>query len=278
VAYQGLIAFAGSGRPELDRAAECAVVESVLASGKTCFHVMGTGARVRAQNSVVVSGGEAFFLDPGPAPDAWRSLTALLPWLTVNTGGELLLTASLPAWWPLCDREVKYAPRGRFNTQVLLERNTLALRGSLIRLADAFDLTRPAADAYVVQAAANVFADPFQGSPRRSGLLLCEADALTHGLLVWRGDGNVYDSGFRYFVGCADRLPDAAQPFSVWTRLWGSASDVQAVPLDLPAPDRKLNLDDPRTELLVPVYVRARIKASPPGSDLIKPPAPVKKK
>jgi hypothetical protein len=274
--YQGLIAFAGSGRPETDRAAECAIVDTVLASGKSCIHTLGVGGRVRLQNSVVLSGGEAFYLDPGPSADALRPLSALLPWFTANVGGELLLTASLPVWWRACQGELKYPPRERLNTQVLLERNTFAVQGSLVRLGDCADRQGPPADAYIVQGQSNVFVDPSRTSPRRSGILTFDADALMHGLLIWRGEGNVYDSGFRYFLSSTERPSDTPASLAAWTRLWGPAGEVEVMPLALQSGDRRLQPEDPRPEALVSVYMRARIKG-PPGSDLIKPPPPMKK-
>jgi hypothetical protein len=275
--YQGLIAFAGSGNPETDRAAECAVVDSVLASGNSCFHTLGTGGRIRLQNSLVFSGGEAFHLDPGPPADSWRPLSALLPWFTANMGGELLLTGSLPVWWTACQRDLKYPPRSRFNTQVLLDRNTFALRGSLVRLGQAADVTAPLTDAYILQGQANVFVDPFPGLPRRSGLLLFEADALTKGLLVWRGDGNGYDAGLRYFVSSADRPADPSSSRNVWTRLWGTPGERRPQFIEVQPADRRLSLDEPRPDLLAPILTRAKLKGPPPGADSGKLPAAPKK-
>src|SRR4029077_4419535 len=66
--YRGGILLEGSGEIAPDRARDCAVVNSVLLSEKPCIQTQGNGARLRHHNSVLVSGGEAVYLDPGEAP------------------------------------------------------------------------------------------------------------------------------------------------------------------------------------------------------------------
>jgi hypothetical protein len=252
--FQTLIAFHGSGRTEADRAQECLIVDSMLASGKRCLRSVGVGARLRLHNNVFIAGEDVLYLDPGPAPDQWRILAALLP-----------------AWCEAFERDLHFAPRARLNAQCLLENNTLALRGPAVRLGDAPDVAVPPAEPFVVKANGNVFCDPFAGSTRQAGLVTFEGDALARGLLVWQGDGNAYDKGLRYGLVPADKPAETPQVYATWARRWGSAGDRQAVLFDVTGAERKLNLDFPKlASLAPPAGLRAKAKGALPGSDLVK--------
>jgi hypothetical protein len=257
--YQGLLSITGSGKTEADQARECVCVDSVLASGKCCVYSLGVGVRVRLHNSVVIAAGNAFHLDPGPPPEQWQ----MLAWL-------------LPAWCDAFGKELELPHRNRLSSQLILEHNTVAFRGALLRLSDAPDITEAPAEPYHVRAQANVFWDPFQGDTRGASLLAFEGQALPRGLLVWQGDGNVYDRGLHHQIAPIDRTTPA-QPHSAWTRCWGKAGDADALMVDLPAAERKLDVDFPKLEhLLLPAALRAKLKGPLPGSDLIKPTAPRK--
>ncbi len=112
-------------------------------------------------------------------------------------------------------------PAPRLNLQCLLENSTVAAQQSVARLADAPGAA-PAEPA-VVQARANLFLNPFPGAPNRAGLLLFEGDSLTRGLLVWQGEGNVFDA--RLYFQAADKAPDQRQPRAAWARTFGASSD-----------------------------------------------------
>jgi hypothetical protein len=258
--YRGLLSITGSGQTEADRARECVCVDSVLASGKCCVHSLGVGARVRLHNSVVVAAGNAFHLDPGPPPEKWQILAALLP-----------------GWCDAFRKELSWTPRTRVSSQLVLEHNTVAFRGSLIRLGDAPDFSEAPAEPYHVRAQANVFWDPFAGDTRGAGLLAFEGEALPRGLLVWQGDGNAYDRGLHHAMAPADRTPPA-QSHAAWTRCWGKAGDAEALLVDLTPAERKVDVDFPKLEqFLLPAAARAKLKTPLPGSDLIKPPAAPRK-
>lgn len=64
--FAGLIGFEGSGDSSAALARDCGIAESVLAAGNTCVHSIGSGARVRLRDCVVVAGRDAVHLDPGP--------------------------------------------------------------------------------------------------------------------------------------------------------------------------------------------------------------------
>jgi eukaryotic-like serine/threonine-protein kinase len=250
--YRGLIHFVGSGKGESDRALEAAVADSVLASGRACASVEGTGARLRIHNSVLVSGGDALELRPGAPADKWRLLAALLP-----------------GWNDVWSREFRLPQRQRANGQVILERNTVAVRGALLRLGDAGDFLAPVAEPYFVLARSNVFLDPFADGTRAGGMLAAEGRALGRGLLVWQGDGNVFDKGLHFYVAAADRLPTKPQEFDAWVRAWGLAGEQSPVALDVTKAERKLDLNRPEPGQLA--FLRAKLKSVNAGSDLARP-------
>jgi hypothetical protein len=198
--FQGLIFFEGTGEEDPDLARQFTLNRTVLVSGKIGLHVAGQGAHVRLHNCAVVTGQEAIRLTPGQAPDR-------------------------------APRE-----RSRLNVYCLLEQTTVAARRAAIVLADA-SLFRTPVEPVVVQARSCAFLNPFVGpnlkDPHPAGLLLGEGDALARGLLLWQGDGNLFDKRLHFFaMPTPAPLPDQRQPYAVWTRLWGSPGERQPL-LDL---------------------------------------------
>lgn len=256
--YQGLVWFGGSGKPEPGRARELASVNTVMASGRSCVTVAGVGARLRLHNSVLIAGGDALRLDPGPAPDKWKPLLALLP-----------------AWCPAFSTELKIPPRSRLNVQCLLENNTFAVGGAVVALGDAPDLAGATVDPYWIRARANVVLDPYASTTHRAGLVRFERDALPRGLLVWQGADNAFDKGLYYHIAEADAV--LAQPFAAWAQVWGPFGEVNSLPFDMTAAERKLDLNFPNLDLLAPASLRNKARTPPPGSDLVKPGTPAKK-
>jgi serine/threonine-protein kinase len=158
------------------------------------------------------------------------------------------------------------APVGRLNAQCVLEHSTVATRQSVFHVADASKLAAPV-EPLVIQARANLFLDPFAGSVHQAAILRYDSDALVHGLVVWQGDGNVYDKHYHTYVTAADAAPGAQQSHAIFERLWGPLGDRQASFLDMPTarmidPD-KLALD----RLAVPGSFRPKGKGLP-GADL----------
>jgi tRNA A-37 threonylcarbamoyl transferase component Bud32 len=121
------------------------------------------------------------------------------------------------------------ADQPRLEVQGALRHNTLAVKRAVIHLKDA-----PAVQAMVepilMQAIANVFMDPFAGPSSQAGVLLYEGDALNGGLLVWQGQGNLYDKRFLFYTQPeGEAFPDKPQAYPTWTQLWGTIGDRQPV-------------------------------------------------
>jgi hypothetical protein len=116
----------------------------------------------------------------------------------------------------------------------LLENCTVAAQRAALFLGDVPRLDRPPAEPILFQAKACAFLNPFSAPPA-SALLVFEGDALARGLLVWYGEGNVYDSRLPTFAAPAGAAPP--QTYSLWQRLWGSPGDRQPL-LDVPLKGR----------------------------------------
>jgi serine/threonine-protein kinase len=117
----------------------------------------------------------------------------------------------------------------RLEVQGTLRRNTIAVNRAVIHLKDAPRVRTPA-EPILIQAKANIFMDPFTGPASQAGVLLYEGDALNRGLLVWQGQGNLYDKRFLFYAlaeGAA--LPEKPQPYTSWAGLWGTTGDTQSV-------------------------------------------------
>jgi serine/threonine-protein kinase len=150
-----------------------------------------------------------------------------------GTGARLSVTGSLLV---AADDVLRLDPGASaappLNVQCLLERNTVAVKGALIHLADVPGLPVPA-EPIIVQADSNLFFDPFNDGPHRSTLLRFEGQALPRGLLLWQGKDNGYDEKRLHNYVTAGPTADATQPITVWTRLWGSRGELHPRPRDL---------------------------------------------
>jgi serine/threonine-protein kinase len=156
---------------------------------------------------------------------------------------------------------------GQLKVQCTLDHNTIATKHALIHLRDRAKLAAPV-EPIIVQARANVVMSPFAGTNFQAGLLQHEGEALNRGLLLWQGQGNLYDRRLQFFsLGGGETVPDRAQPHAVWTRLWGAAGDVN--PFCEQVLPQILALDKPLLPQLYLLALPATFKAKPvPGADL----------
>lgn len=196
--YQGLILFEGANEEDPELAPQCALNRSVLVSGKVGLHLRGTGAHVRLHQCAVVTTQEAIRLDPGPSPEK--------------------TTARV---------------RARLNLHCLLEHSTVAARRAVVCLANAPSFTTPL-EPIIIQARSCAFLNPYPGASAKeshpAGVFLFEGDMLARGLLLWQGEGNVFDKRLHYFAWpTTGPLPEQRQSFAGWARLWGPVGEKQPV-------------------------------------------------
>ncbi len=154
---------------------------------------------------------------------------------------------------------------GPLNVHCVLDHDTLAARGAVVRVQDILAGVPPL-DALPVQTRGCVFVNPFGDLPQRAGLLAYEDHALTHGLVSWQPDGNVYDRQLGFAVASresgreTDLSPDSCQ------RIWGPLADRRGTVFE--GGSRDFKLDQPNWERLsLPAATRAKFKGTPPGAD-----------
>jgi serine/threonine-protein kinase len=227
--FKGLVRFDGSGKSDPDKAATCALSESVLVSGRAGVQVSGVGARVGLRECVLVCGQDGLHLEPGGAATEPRlNITCALEHVTVAAKGAVLLLGDAPGV-------------ARPLTPVIVQTKDCAFLDPLT--------------------------DPKGAPPHRAGLLLAAGTALERGLLVWQGETDAYDKRLWFQAAAADGpVPEQAQPHAVWARLWGPAGDAQPV-LDL-TPRGTFGLDRVQLDKLA-LPAPARLSQKPPGADLV---------
>lgn len=214
--YWGLLRVEGTGQWQPEWARIFTVNNSVLLSGRIGVHLYGFGWRGRVQNSVLVASTDAFHFQP----------------TTIATF--------------------------RLNTQLTLERTTVAAKRDVVYLEDTPQLPL-VAEPVVIQTRACAFENPFAGAEGKdsaaAGMLVYENFSVPRGLLCWQGEGDAFDRRLQFYAvgaGTGGAMPvlTAAQPFSLWQRLWGPLGERGPL-LDLPF---KGTLD-PETPSLEPLDV-----------------------
>jgi hypothetical protein len=188
--FKGLVRFDGSGKSDPEKAATCALSESVLVSGRVGVQVSGAGARVGLRECVLVCGQDALRLEPGPATEPRLNVTCTLEHVTVAAKGAVLLLGDAPSV-------------ARPLTPVVVQTKDCAFLDPLT--------------------------DPKGAPPHRAGLLLAAGGALERGLLVWQSEADAFDKRLWFRAAADGPPPEQAQPHALWARLWGPAGDAQPV-------------------------------------------------
>jgi serine/threonine-protein kinase len=88
--YRGLIRFAGSGKSDPDKANVCAVATSQLLSGRDGIELIGTGARLGVEGSVLVCGEDAVVIKPGDTAGPGLNVQAVVEHTTVAAARAVL--------------------------------------------------------------------------------------------------------------------------------------------------------------------------------------------
>jgi hypothetical protein len=158
------------------------------------------------------------------------------------------------------------APTARPNVQCALESTTVAVRGVAL---DLHATPAPSAppEPVLVRTDASLFLAPLGDGPPRATLLRCDRLFLTHGLLVWQGQGNGFDrQRLHAYVTTTGGTPPA-QPFHVWSRLWGTPGEQAPLLIDLPKARLQLT-PPPLRQLALPPTIRPHAGEALPGADL----------
>jgi hypothetical protein len=264
--FRGLVAFEGSAKADLEQARTCAFRDCILISPGVGVRALGPGVRLGLNDCLVVAG-TALDLVPGqPVDDADVADFSLLAGQAVGSGaapglGPLLAVNHLQG---VVGAEA--APAGgrlfRPNFSCVLEQSTVAARQGVVRVADLAGDGVP--QPVVCSSRRCVYLNPFADA--RAGLVLSAGDALPRGLLLWQGEGDLYDKRLWFAAAPAEGPPpDKAQPSASWTRWWGNPGMKQAL-TDQPL---KTTFDPEKPQygpLGLPEGVK--LKGTPPGVDI----------
>ncbi len=102
----------------------------------------------------------------------------------------------------------------------------MAARRSVVRLGDAPSAGVPA-EAVLVKARECAYLNPFSATvPLKAGMLTCDGEALSRGLLLWSGVREAFDPRLHFAVASLSAgIPDARERytpwFAGWRGLWG---------------------------------------------------------
>jgi eukaryotic-like serine/threonine-protein kinase len=223
-AFRGLIHLEGSGQSTADKAAICALHETVLVSGRNCVQTTETGARLALEQCVLVAGGEAISFEPR-ASKTKPNLSCELYHCTVAAQAHVLHLGAVAG------HDMSFDP-------------------------------------LVVRADACAFLAPFAG--QRSGQLRCDGDTLARGLLIWQGEGNVFDKRLHAYVVIGEGASDRPQALAIWSRLWGPMGERQ--PITNLTLTNALKWEALQLERLLLPEIKGTLGGNPkphPGADLI---------
>jgi hypothetical protein len=112
----------------------------------------------------------------------------------------------------------------KLNLSCEMRQCTVAVQGQVLHLGAVAGRDVPF-EPLVVRADACAFLAPFAG--QRAGLLRCDGEALARGVLVWQGEGNVFDKRLHTFVVNGEATPERPQAIALWSRLWGPMGERQ---------------------------------------------------
>lgn len=227
--FWGLIRLEGSGFGDRQSVRGCAIHECVLQSPRVGVHVAGIGARLRLEQNLIVTTGDALHFQPGANPPPNMNVQCSLANNTIAARQSVIHMQDLPTWPAVADPIV-------------------------------FETT---ANVFM-----NPFLDRDQKGPSKSTMLLYQGLALPRGVLAWQGRGDVYDNRITAYalVATNDGLPPrkfAPQTYATWENLWGRFGARDAI-LNVPFKNT-IDLDQPRLDQLA--YPEAN-PAVPLGANL----------
>jgi hypothetical protein len=107
----------------------------------------------------------------------------------------------------------------KLHLSCVVEQTTIAAAGAVVRIGRTVG-AGPPEEPIVVQTRSCVFANPF-GS--KAGLLLCEGDLLSRGLLLWQGEQDVFDRRLHFGAALPKAIPEKGDWPASWSALWGEA-------------------------------------------------------
>jgi hypothetical protein len=112
----------------------------------------------------------------------------------------------------------------RVNTQCVFEQSTLAAKRAVVHLEEVAT-TVPVVEPVVVRTENSAFLNPFSELAVKPGLLLCDGDTLTRGLVVWRSEGDFLDRRLPFGVLPTSGVTSEVKSWQAgWPLLWGTVA------------------------------------------------------
>jgi hypothetical protein len=113
---------------------------------------------------------------------------------------------------------------GQFNTQCVFEQSTLAAKRAVVHL-EGVATAGPVVEPVVVRTENSAFLNPFAEPAAKPGLLLCDGDTLTRGLVVWQSEGDFLDRRLPFGVLPASGIITEVKSWqAAWPLLWGTVA------------------------------------------------------
>lgn len=212
--YWGLMRMEGYGSADRNRIFGCTIHESVLVSPRVGLHVSGIGARLRLEQNLIVTGGDALHFQPGANPPYVLNIQCALVNNTIAARQSAVYVQDMSA---------------RFvGDPIVLESK-----------ANVFMNPYQARD---------------KKGPAPATMVLYQGTALPRGVLAWQSRGDVFDNRLEAFAlpAASDGLPPRKftpqKLDGTWRDLWGAFGTRGAI-LDRDFKSQ-IDLDQPKLDQL----------------------------
>jgi serine/threonine-protein kinase len=224
----------GGTDPNIEKKAPiCDIQECVLESAKACVHVSGSWARLRIEQSLLVTLDDAVRISPRGKLDS-LSMHCLLEHCTVAARRAVLDLDDVPIPVPVSGAPVMPVP-------------------------------------VLFQSVSNAFLNPYlptDGKPPTAGLMLYSPSSVSRGIFVWQGEGDVFDRRLQFYAATIKNVvpvTECDQSPALWTSLWGRLGNRRPL-LEVPL-SSTLDPSKPRFDSLA-LPDHPSLKEPFPGADL----------
>jgi len=187
--YWGLIRLEGYGSADPRYIYGCTIHESVIVSPRVGVHVSGIGARLRLEQNLLATGGDALHFQPGANPPPSLNIQCTLVNNSIAARQSAVYVQDMPAWQLVGD-PIVVESKGNVFMNPYLARD--------------------------------------KKGPAPATMVLYQGTALPRGVLAWQGRGDVFDNRLEAFAlpAAGDGLPPrkfAPQKLDgAWRDLWGA--------------------------------------------------------
>lgn len=194
--FWGLIRLEGYGSADPRYVHGCTMHESVIVSPRVGVHVSGIGTRLRLENNLLVTGGDALHFQPGASPPPNLNIQCTLVNNTIAARQSVVYVQDMPSWQLVGDPIVIESKANVFMNPYMAR-------------------------------------DKKGSAP--ATMVLYQGTALPRGVLAWQGRGDVFDNRLEAFAlpAASDGLPPRKftpqKLDGAWRDLWGAFGSRAAI-------------------------------------------------